>query len=50
MNSDKLVDIVTKTVMEMLKDENDGIRVGVSARHVHLSQADWRPCLARVMN
>ena len=35
-----IVDIVTKTVMEVLQKKDDGIKVGVSARHVHLSQED----------
>lgn len=42
MIDEKLVDIVTKSVLALLNDQEDdgGIRVGVSARHVHLSQAD----------
>ena len=40
MLNDNLVDIITKSVMDLLKDEDEGIKVGVSARHVHLSQAD----------
>ncbi len=40
MVDSKLVDIVTKSVMELLGAEDDGIKVGVSARHVHLSQKD----------
>lgn len=37
-----LVDLVTASVVNILKekDESTGIRVGVSARHVHLSQKD----------
>lgn len=45
--NENLVDLVTASVMDVLKRteqpakaENDGIRVGVSARHVHLSQSD----------
>jgi len=40
MVNDNLIDIITKSVMNILKDEDDGIKVGVSARHVHLSQED----------
>ena len=40
MVDSKLVDIVTKSVMELLGAEDDGSKVGVSARHVHLSQKD----------
>lgn len=42
MIDEKLVDIVTKSVLALLNNQEDdgGIRVGVSARHVHLSQAD----------
>ena len=42
MIDEKLVDIVTKSVLALLNDQEDdgGIQVGVSARHVHLSQAD----------
>ena len=38
--NDNLIDVITKSVMNILKDEDDGIKVGVSARHVHLSQED----------
>lgn len=44
--NEKLVELVTEQVVKMLKDnaadekQDGGIRVGVSARHVHLSQAD----------
>mgnify|MGYP000934025595 CR=1 FL=1 len=42
MIDEKLVDIVTKSVLSILEgqEEDGGIKVGVSARHVHLSQAD----------
>lgn len=38
----KLVDLVTESVVNILKQKgnNDGVKVGVSARHVHLSQSD----------
>ena len=39
---ENLQDVIARTVIEILKEkENDeGIRVGVSARHVHLSRKD----------
>jgi putative phosphotransacetylase len=42
MVDEKLLDIVTKSVIDILKaqDSYDGIKVGVSARHVHLSRKD----------
>lgn len=42
MVDESIVKQVTKIIMEQLNNENadDGIKVGVSARHVHLSQAD----------
>lgn len=42
MIDEKVVQQVTKSILEILKSENadDGIKVGVSARHVHLSQQD----------
>ena len=42
MLEEKLLDIVTKSVLDILREEDnyDGIKVGVSARHVHLSQND----------
>lgn len=42
MIDEKLLDIVTKSVINILKEQDgdDGIKVGVSARHVHLSQED----------
>lgn len=40
MINENLVNLVTKSVMEILKEQDDGIKVGVSARHVHLSQED----------
>ncbi len=42
MIDEKVVQQVTKSILEILKSENadDGIKVGVSARHVHLSQSD----------
>ena len=42
MIDEKVVQQVTKSILEILNKETaeDGIRVGVSARHVHLSQSD----------
>ena len=42
MVDEKLLNIVTKSVIDILKqqEKDDGIKVGVSARHVHLSQQD----------
>ena len=42
MIDESVVKQVTKSIMAILEKENtdDGIKVGVSARHVHLSQAD----------
>ncbi len=42
MNQEKLVTLVTESVVTLLKEKkhSDGIKVGVSARHVHLSQED----------
>ena len=40
MVDEKLLDIVTKSVINILKEQDAGIKVGVSARHVHLSQED----------
>lgn len=41
MLDEKLIDAVTIAVMDVLNKEADtGIKVGVSARHVHLSQED----------
>lgn len=40
MLNENMVDLITKSVIEILKKEDDGIKVGVSARHVHLSKAD----------
>ena len=42
MADEKLFDIVTKSVIDFLKaqEADSGIKVGVSARHVHLSQED----------
>lgn len=38
----KLVDLVTSSVINILKEKEktEGVKVGVSARHVHLSQKD----------
>ncbi len=38
----KLVDLITAGVIDILKEQekSEGIKVGVSARHVHLSQKD----------
>ena len=43
--NNNLVDLVTASVVNILKQtetepKEQGIRVGVSARHVHLSQSD----------
>lgn len=42
MVDESIVKQVTESIIEILKKESasDGIKVGVSARHVHLSQAD----------
>lgn len=42
MVDEQLVDLVTKSVISILQEQgaDTGIRVGVSARHVHLSQED----------
>lgn len=42
MIDEKLLDTITKSVIDILKENNEdtGIKVGVSARHVHLSQKD----------
>ena len=42
MIDESIVRKVTESILEILKTENadDGIKVGVSARHVHLSQND----------
>lgn len=42
MVDEKLVDLVTKSVLSILEEQgaDTGIKVGVSARHVHLSQED----------
>lgn len=42
MVDENIVKQVTKSIMEIIEKESapDGIKVGVSARHVHLSQAD----------
>ncbi len=41
MLDEKLIDTITKGVIDILnKTEDTGIKVGVSARHVHLSQED----------
>lgn len=41
MLDEKLISSITKSVMDILnKDADTGIKVGVSARHVHLSQED----------
>lgn len=39
---ENLQDIIARTVMEVLKEkeQSEGIKIGVSARHVHLSQKD----------
>ncbi|MBR5320807.1 MAG: phosphate propanoyltransferase [Clostridia bacterium] len=41
MVDEKLLNIITQSVIDIMKqDIDDGIKVGVSARHVHLSQKD----------
>ncbi len=40
MIDEGIVKQVVKAIMEMDATQDDGIKVGVSARHVHLSQAD----------
>lgn len=42
MVDEKILNIVTQSVIDILKkqESDDGIKVGVSARHVHLSQKD----------
>lgn len=42
MVDEKILNIVTQSVIDILKEQesDDGIKVGVSARHVHLSQKD----------
>ena len=42
MDNKYLEDLISKTVVDILKkkEESDGIKVGVSARHVHLSRKD----------
>ena len=42
MDNKYLEDLISKAVVDALKskEESDGIRVGVSARHVHLSRKD----------
>lgn len=41
MVDEKLLNIITQKVIDIMKqDIDDGIKVGVSARHVHLSQKD----------
>ena len=42
MDNSYLEDLISKTVVDILKkkEEDDGIKVGVSARHVHLSRKD----------
>ena len=42
MVDEKLLNLVTQSVIDVLKkqDTDDGIKVGVSARHVHLSSKD----------
>ena len=41
MFDEKLINSITKSVIDILNNQEDtGIKVGVSARHVHLSQQD----------
>ena len=42
MDNSYLEDLISKTVVDILKkkEEDDGIKVGVSTRHVHLSRKD----------
>lgn len=39
-----LQDMIAKAVVDIIKqkEDNKGIKVGVSARHVHLSQEHWK--------
>ena len=39
---ENLQDVIARTVIEILKEKekDEGIRVGVSARHVHFSRKD----------
>ena len=46
-----IVDIVTKTAMSVSpKEKDDGIKVGVSARHVHLYRRIWKHCSGKAAN
>ena len=48
MLDEKLISSITKSVMDILnKDADTGIKVGVSARHVHLSQQDLETLFGR---
>lgn len=40
MLDERLIETITDSVMKILNKNDDGIKVGVSARHVHLSQKD----------
>ena len=40
MTDTKLIELITDSVVKVLNEQEKGIKVGVSARHVHLSQAD----------
>jgi len=40
MEMNKLIELITSEVLKELEDKKEGIKVGVSARHVHLSQED----------
>ncbi|MCT4543449.1 MAG: phosphate propanoyltransferase [Vallitalea sp.] len=40
MNQTALIDLISKKVLEQVKNTKGGIPVGVSARHVHLSKED----------
>ena len=43
MLDENLIELVTENIIKLLKDKSEadtGIKVGVSARHIHLSQED----------
>ena len=55
MQEQELVNAIAKLVVEQLKnvdvcDPKDRIPVGISARHVHLSQADLETLFEKAMN
>lgn len=40
MEMNKLIELITSEVIKELEEQKEGIKVGVSARHIHLSQED----------